>query len=120
MQQVGTAQQAITALPSVHDSAMRQGTACICCWQCTSCPSVLSCFTCSRSAPGCPRWGYHDLEEVAGVVEGYQGAGIPLDTIWTDIDYMSQYRDFTFDPVNFDPQRFRAFVDRWACCKKVF
>lgn len=63
-----------------------------------------------------PRWGYHDLEEVAGVVEGYQGAGIPLDTIWTDIDYMSQYRDFTFDPINFEPQRFRAFVDRWARC----
>ena len=29
------------------------------------------------------RWGYESIEEVAGVVDEYANAGIPLDTMWT-------------------------------------
>jgi alpha-glucosidase (family GH31 glycosyl hydrolase) len=34
------------------------------------------------------------LEDVAN---GYESNGIPLDTIWTDIDYMVDFEDFTVD-----------------------
>jgi len=36
-----------------------------------------------------------------GVREGYANASIPLDTIWSDIDYMDNYNDFSYDPVAF-------------------
>ena len=38
------------------------------------------------------------LREIYNNYTQYQ---IPLDTLWSDIDYMDNYRDFTFDPKNF-------------------
>ena len=35
------------------------------------------------------------------VKQGYENLTLPLDTIWSDIDYMDAYKDFTFDPVNY-------------------
>jgi len=43
------------------------------------------------------RWGYNSTEELQAVVEGYANAGIPLETQWSDIDYLYDYRDFTYD-----------------------
>jgi len=56
------------------------------------------------------RWGYANLSEVQGVVEQYAAHQIPLDTIWTDIDYMHNFLDFTFDPVRFPQDAVAAFV----------
>lgn len=47
------------------------------------------------------RWGYKTVEEAEEVVKNYSKAGIPLDTMWLDIDYMDGNRDFSLDPVRF-------------------
>ena len=47
------------------------------------------------------RWGYTSTEHLENLVSNYYKHEIPLDTIWSDIDYMDKYEDFTIDPVNF-------------------
>lgn len=62
-----------------------------------------------------PRWalGYHQCRysyapdrEVREVAGEFRRRHIPCDVIWMDIDYMREYRVFTFDPQGFpDPAR---------------
>jgi alpha-glucosidase len=55
------------------------------------------------------RWGYHNWSETREVVETMKAFNIPLETIWLDIDYMDQYRDFSLDPVTFPPSEVKDF-----------
>eukprot|EP01132_Coremiostelium_polycephalum_P006215 gene6215-7738_t len=57
------------------------------------------------------RWGYHTIQETESVVLNYSKFGIPLETMWNDIDYMDQYKDFTLDPVNFPQDQVAQLVD---------
>lgn len=57
------------------------------------------------------RWGYRNWTELRGIVDSFKAFDIPLETIWTDIDYMDQYRDFTLDPVTFPPSGVKDFFD---------
>ncbi|CCX06613.1 family 31 glycosyl hydrolase [Pyronema domesticum] len=56
------------------------------------------------------RWGYKTADEVAGVIANYSAAGIPLETMWTDIDYMDGHRVFSLDPKNFPLDKMRSIV----------
>lgn len=57
---------------------------------------------------GQSRWGYRTPEDFRAVADGYRENHIPLDMIYMDIDYMEQYKDFTWDKENFPD--FGAFV----------
>lgn len=57
------------------------------------------------------RYGYRDVYEVAEVVANYSNAGIPLEVMWTDIDYMDHRRDFTTDLNNYPISKMRVLVD---------
>uniref|UniRef100_A0A7N6FL29 Uncharacterized protein n=1 Tax=Anabas testudineus TaxID=64144 RepID=A0A7N6FL29_ANATE len=47
------------------------------------------------------RWGYKTSDATWEVVKSMRNYKIPQDVQWNDIDYMSQYMDFTFDSTNF-------------------
>ncbi|KAF1957917.1 hypothetical protein CC80DRAFT_36685 [Byssothecium circinans] len=57
------------------------------------------------------RYGYRDVFAVAEVVSNYSQANIPLETMWTDIDYMYLRRVFTLDPERFPINLMRQLVD---------
>ncbi|EME39005.1 glycoside hydrolase family 31 protein [Dothistroma septosporum NZE10] len=56
------------------------------------------------------RYGYQDVYNVAEVVANYSAANIPLETMWTDIDYMHLRRVFTLDPDRFPLDLMRELV----------
>lgn len=43
------------------------------------------------------RWGYKNISVLEEVVNNYKKHDIPLDVVWTDLDYMSEKQDFTLD-----------------------
>ncbi|KAJ5901593.1 CAZyme family GH31 [Penicillium taxi] len=56
------------------------------------------------------RYGYQDVFEVAEVVLNYSRAKIPLETMWTDIDYMDERKVFTLDALRFPIKKMRELV----------
>jgi alpha-glucosidase len=56
------------------------------------------------------RWGYTNWTVLQGVVDSFKEFDIPLETIWTDIDYMNEYRDFTNDPHTFPVSEGQTFL----------
>ncbi|MBO4872740.1 MAG: alpha-glucosidase [Lachnospiraceae bacterium] len=54
------------------------------------------------------RWSYPNAEAVRNVIRGYEEAGIPLDAVCLDIDYMERYKSFTVSEEAFPD--FESFV----------
>lgn len=58
------------------------------------------------------KYGYTSIYEVEQVVANYSQANIPLDTQWVDIDYMQNFRDFTYDAQQFPILEVSKFVNQ--------
>ena len=56
------------------------------------------------------RWGYKSLSKLREVVSNHRSATIPIDTIWSDIDYMDHYQDFTVNEAAFPPADLKAWL----------
>ena len=50
---------------------------------------------------GQSRWGYKSEEDIREVEQRYRELGIPLDSIYLDIDYMERFKDFTLNNETF-------------------
>lgn len=50
---------------------------------------------------GQSRWSYMNEDEVREVVKKHRDLGIPLDSVYLDIDYMERYKDFTLNDETF-------------------
>ncbi|MDY6324212.1 MAG: glycoside hydrolase family 31 protein [Catonella sp.] len=58
---------------------------------------------------GQSRWGYKSADDIRKVEENYRKTGIPIDSIYLDIDYMDSYKDFTVNEKTFPD--FKGFVN---------
>jgi alpha-glucosidase (family GH31 glycosyl hydrolase) len=58
------------------------------------------------------RYGYPNIQFTEQVVQNYSKAGIPLETIWNDIDYMQNYEDWTWDSNNYPQAQVASFVQQ--------
>ncbi|KAK8083626.1 alpha/beta-glucosidase agdC [Apiospora saccharicola] len=56
------------------------------------------------------KFGYQDWFDVAEVISNYSASGIPLETMWTDIDYMDHRRVFSLDQERFPLERMWGIV----------
>ncbi|KAK3378615.1 alpha-glucosidase-like protein [Podospora didyma] len=69
------------------------------------------------------RYGYQDAFDVAEVVQNYSLARIPLEVMWTDIDYMDRRRAmhvFSLDPKRFPLSTMRDLVDHLHAAKQKY
>lgn len=47
------------------------------------------------------RFGYNSTDVLREVYEGYHNMNMPLDAIWSDVDYLDNFKDFDVDDVNY-------------------
>ncbi|KAK0735029.1 glycosyl hydrolases family 31-domain-containing protein [Lasiosphaeria miniovina] len=66
------------------------------------------------------RWGYDNWTALQDVVDNFAKFDIPLETIWTDIDYMKEYRDFENDPVRFGYDKGAEFLSKLHANKQHY
>lgn len=60
----------------------------------------------------CFRWGYANLSVLEEVVANYSSVGLPLETVWSDIDFLST----KFWTMEFDERESFIAVSYCGCC----
>ena len=66
------------------------------------------------------RWGYNNLNDLQNVVTKFNQYRIPLDVLWTDIDYMNNYEDFTLDASRYNYGQFSKCIDSLHAANRKF
>ena len=57
------------------------------------------------------RWGYSSLSKLQEVVRNYERFDLPLDVLWSDIDYMDSFKDFTLDTNRYPAEGFKELME---------
>lgn len=57
------------------------------------------------------RYGYKNLSMINRTLSNYYSSGMPLDTIWMDIDYMIDHRIFTIDEERYNLTQFNYLLN---------
>jgi alpha-glucosidase (family GH31 glycosyl hydrolase) len=57
------------------------------------------------------RWGYRHIDRLINVIDNYNKNDLPLDVIWSDIDYMQNYIDFTVDWSRFPKDKYQTIYN---------
>ena len=56
------------------------------------------------------RWGYESVEDMQQVADAFTAHELPLDVMWSDIDYMENYKLWTLDPIHYAAPDMQQFV----------
>ena len=56
------------------------------------------------------RWGIKDFDMFKTVIDNYTKYSLPLDTIWSDIDYLDDFKDFTIND-KFQPEKMKQLLE---------
>jgi len=56
------------------------------------------------------RWGYKSISIYEYVIAQFKNYDIPMDVLWSDVDYMVGNETFTVDTVNFPPERMKKMI----------
>jgi len=58
------------------------------------------------------RFGYENLDALKQVVNNYNENDLPLDCLWTDIDHMHDFKNFTFDEKRYPQHEMTKFANK--------
>ena len=58
-------------------------------------------------------WGYKDEAALKKVLDGYKDKDLPLDVLWSDIEYLKDNTNFLMDTVNFPPSNMNKLYERY-------
>ena len=61
------------------------------------------------------RWGYKNIDALKNVITNFKKNDIPLDTLWSDLDYMVNSEVFTIDETRFPLDQMKKLIEdyRW-------
>lgn len=54
------------------------------------------------------------MAKIKDVAKNFKDNDLPVDTMWSDIDYMVDYIDFTLDANRYPPEEFRNFLKDYS------